>query len=141
MVMGSNIIKEWDSHYIADNYFNSMLNANERNVTKIPEKQASAHAIQIDLQCCGFTYEGYFKYKDLTEKVVELVPYSCCIEPTEVCSWDEIWADNCMQFLELLGMKTLSTIGAILLCLALQCFIVVGVGYVFGVAIRQYYYY
>lgn len=107
------------------------------NITQLQHAIPSINEMQKDLQCCGFIL-GREQYLNENTKI----PPSCCKDPAYgECFGEEIWPDNCVSKMEMFGIVTHSEQGTIMLCAAMHCFMLGGIGYVLAMAVRQYYYY
>lgn len=136
IAFGCVVMSQTTDMYLDSNYFYNLLD-HSVNLTKDEDKIDAVESVQRDLLCCGFTRAGPEAFYEKEQ----VLPLSCCKDPTHTCYYDDIWENDCLFQMELFGTVTHSEISALLMCVAGQCFIVSAVGYVFAMAIRQYYYY
>lgn len=133
---GAIVLSESTDMYTDDKYFINLMDRSP-NLTYDAEKMVGVENVQRDLLCCGFSSRGPDSYFNVNQPL----PQSCCKDPEHTCLYDDIWDTDCLSQIELFGVVTHTEIAALMLCIAAQCLIVAAIGYVFAMAIRQYYYY
>lgn len=134
-IFGVILINETGTMYTDDKYFANYVDRRE-NITLDPDKLAGVENVQRDLLCCGL-HSGPASYTNISQPL----PQSCCKDPEHHCLPDDVWETDCLFQIELFGLVSYTELAAFMMCIAAQCFIVAAVGYVFAMAIRQYYYY